>query len=132
MIRERFYITVNGEPWYITVFLPVTGYHVPEIMDALRGAGINEANFSAALGNLTSGRVNNGVTFSNPLLRESVSVWARSSSAAEWFNLVVHELHHLSVHIASACGMDLEGEEVCYINGGIAGYLYPLFKLMGG
>lgn len=132
MIRERFHIIVDGEPWYITIFLPITRYHVSEIMDALYSIGINEENYCTALGNLTSGKVNNGITFSNPLLRESVSVWAKTTSSDESFNLLVHELHHLSVQIASASGFDLEGEEVCYINGYIAQYLYPLCRLFIG
>lgn len=128
MIRSECYIEVNGEPWRITIFLPVTRYHVAEIMDALLTLGINEGNYRDAVGNLTSGKVNNGITFSSAEHRATVSVWAMATSPAEYFNLIVHELHHLSVQIASSNGLDLEGEEVCYINGDIAQYLYPLCR----
>lgn len=128
MIRSECYIEVNGEPWMITIFLPVTRYHVAEIMDALLALGINEGNYKDAIGNLMSGKVNNGITFSSAEHRATVSVWAMATSPAEWLNLIVHELHHLSVQIASCNGLDLEGEEVCYINGDIAQYLYPLCR----
>lgn len=117
---------VCGEPWRITVFLPITRYHVQEILDALRSIGITDENYSTAKENLTTGRVNNGFTFSNAARRETVSVWAVCTSPAMYFNLIVHELHHLSVHIASACKLDLEGEDVCYINGDTAQHLWEL------
>lgn len=126
MIRSRFHIIVDGEPWYITIFLPITRYHVNEIMDALYSIGINRKNYRIALGNLTSGKVNNGITFSNPLQRETVSVWARCENPMEYFGLIIHEMHHISVQIASANGFDLEGEDVCYINEDIAKYLYKV------
>lgn len=117
---------VCGEPWRITVFLPITRYHVEEILDALRSIGITDENYDTAKENLTTGRVNNGFTFSNAARRETVSVWAVCTSPAMYFNLIVHELHHLSVHIASACKLDLEGEDVCYINGDTAQHLWDL------
>lgn len=128
MIRSDFSVVVNGRRWGITVFVPVTRYHVEEILDTLLSIGMNEDNYKDTVENLTSGRVNNGITFSNPYLRRSVSVWACSTSPAQYFNLIVHELHHLSVHIASMNGMDLEGEGVCYLSGDIAEILYPLCK----
>jgi len=130
MKRCDFNIAVGDAPWSVTVFLPITGYHVNVIMRELKRLGISDANYAAALENLTSGRVNNGLTFSSMEHRRSVSVWASATSAAEWFNLIVHELHHLSVQIASCHGMDLEGEEVCYINGDTAGLLYSFCKPM--
>lgn len=97
-------------------------------MDTLLSIGINRENYDDAIGNLMSGKINNGITFSSAAHRATVSVWAIASSPAEYFNLIVHELHHLSVQIASCNGIDLEGEDVCYINGDIAQYLYPLCK----
>ena len=86
-------------------------------MDTLLSIGISEENYDTALENLTSG-----------FHRETVSVWAMASTPAEYFNLITHELHHLSVQIAACNDMDLEGEDVCYLNGDIAQYLYPLCR----
>lgn len=132
MIRTRLTMDVCGKPWRITVFLPLTRYHVQEILDALKSIDISEENLSIARENLNTGRVNNGFTFSNEEKRETVSVWAICTSPAMYFNLIVHELHHLSVHIAAANGLSLDGEEVCYIHGDAAQYLwsicYPLIS----
>lgn len=51
-----------------------------------------------------------------------------ATSAQEWFNLIVHELHHLSVQIGSMNVFDLEGEDVAYLNGDVAGFLYSFCK----
>lgn len=126
MIRTRLTMDVCGKPWRITVFLPLTRYHVEEILDALKSIGITEENLATARENLTSGRVNNGFTFSDSEKRETVSVWAVCTSPAMYFNLIVHELHHLSVHVATANGLDLEGEDVCYIHGDTAQHLWSL------
>ena len=119
-------MTVCGEPWRVTIFLPITRYHVDEILDTLRSIEITDENYNTAKENLTTGRVNNGFTFSNASKRETVSVWAICTSPAMYFNLIVHELHHLSVHIASANKLDLEGEDVCDINGDTAQHLWDL------
>ena len=126
MIRTRLTMDVCGKPWRITVFLPLTRYHVEEILDTLKSIEISEENLKTARENLTTGRVNNGFTFSNSEKRETVSVWAICTSPAMYFNLIVHELHHLSVHIADANQLDLREEDVCYINGDTAQHLWSL------
>ena len=128
MIRKRIHIDVDGKRWNIEVFLPITRCDVPKIMQALIRIGIDKNNLSTAYDNLSSGRVINGITFTNPFLREAVVVMAMSMNQQEYFNLICNELHHLSVHIAMDSGYDLEGEEVCYINGDIAGMLYTTIK----
>lgn len=128
MIRQRTQIIVRGEPWYITAFYPVTCYHVKEIMAALYAIDCNPSDLFRAYMNLSSGQLNNGITFSNYGLRETVTVFSTAIGPAQYFNTIVHELHHLSVHIAKENGFDLDGEEVCYINGDIAQAMYPVCK----
>lgn len=128
MRRCDFSVSVGGSPWSVTIFLPVTGYHVEAIMRELLLLGVNKTNYADARENLTSGRVNNGLTFSSLKHRRTVSVWASATSPKEWFNLIVHELHHLSVQIGVMNGFDLEGEDVAYLNGDIAGFLYSFCR----
>lgn len=125
MIHQRVEITVNGECWGIEIFIPVTRCDVSKILFALVSIGCDGDFYLDAFENLTSGRINNGITYSNATARETVCVFARSESAASYFNLITHELHHLAVHIASMNGIDLKGEEVCYINGDVAEDIYP-------
>lgn len=97
-----------------------------EIMRELAYIDCHPEDMRKAWQNLTSGQMNNGLTFSNYELRESVVVFAISENPAQYFNLVVHELHHLAVHIAIANGLSLEDEDVCYINGDVAMMMFPL------
>ncbi len=128
MIRQRIEIMVRGKPWHITAFYPITCYHVKEIMAALYAIDCNPADLRKAHRNLSSGQLNNGLTFSNYPLRETVTVFSKAAGPAHYFNTIVHELHHLSVHIAKVNGFDLEGEEVCYIDGDIAQAMHPVCK----
>ena len=70
--------------------------------------------------------MNNGLTFSNYEERETIAVFALSESPEQYFNLVLHELHHLAVQIAVANNLPLTGEEVCYINGDVGMMMFPL------
>lgn len=128
MVRQRVNIRVRGRRWRIIAFYPLTRYHVDEIIDALRDMECENEYIAEAYNNLTSGNVGNGITYSNSRKRETVVVFAFSKSPAQYFNLIVHELHHLAVHIALANGYPLDGEEVCYINGDIAEMMYPVCR----
>lgn len=130
MIRKRYNINVKGENWQITIFFPLTCYHVKEIMQELSLIDCNKTDMRKAWRNLTSGKMNNGLTFSNYELRKSVIVFAMSESKEEYFNLVLHELHHLAVQIGVANNMDLEGEDVCYINGDVGMMMFPLVRYL--
>ncbi len=126
MIRRTYHIKVKGEDWRITIFFPLTCYHVKDIMRELSYIDCDIEDMRKAWVNLTNGQMNNGLTFSNYELRESVVVFAMSDSPAQYFNLVVHELHHLAVQIGLANDLDLTGEEVCYINGEVAMMMFPV------
>lgn len=130
MIRKKYNINVKGENWQITTFFPLTCYHVKEIMQELSLIDCNKTDMRKAWKNLTSGKMNNGLTFSNYELRKSVIVFAMSDSKEEYFNLVLHELHHLAVQIGVANNMDLEGEGVCYINGDVGMMMFPLVRYL--
>lgn len=126
MIRRRYKIKVKGKSWGITVFFPLTCYHVNDIMRVLQWMDCGKSDMRKAYFNLTSGQMNNGLTFSNYEMCESVIVFAMSETPEQYFNLIVHELHHLSVQIGVANGLDLTEEEVCYINGDVAMLMFPL------
>lgn len=126
MIRKRYTIKVRGEEWRVTVFFPLTCYHMGEIMGELARMRCSQEDMNSAMNNLMTGQRNNGLTYSNYTARESIVVFALSDNPKQYFNLIVHELHHLSVHIAEANGIPLTSEAVCYINGDIAMKMYDL------
>lgn len=126
MIRATLYI--QKYDWVIHAYIAVHEYYTYEILDKMRRIGADKHELTIAHRNLTSRQLNNGITFSNPELRETVWVTEITSSAREFFNSIVHEIRHLQQHIANAYGLDQDSEEVCYLCGDIAMMLFPYCK----
>ena len=124
MIRQK--IHVRG--WKVWVYYAVHEYYAEEIMENLRYIGISEREALRAFRNLSSGKVNTGLTYANKHM--AVVVIGMASSASEYANSISHETHHLSVFIAKHEGIALDSEEVCYIAGEIAEKMHPVAKLL--
>jgi hypothetical protein len=122
MIRQNIYL--KKEDWQIIAYYAVTHYEVDEIMRTLEEAGCRGENFETAYENLSSGNRNTGLCFSGDGI--SVLVISVPSSKPQFFNSLVHELHHAATHIAKDVGYDLTGEDVCYLAGEIAEKMYPV------
>lgn len=69
---------------------------------------------------MDSGRMNRGFTYANPYLKRAVIVVGPATSHKQFLNTLVHEIHHLSVAIASSLGIDLDEEGPAYISGDAA------------
>lgn len=123
MIRK--YFAVSGV-WWVSAYIFPSRYDVDEILEHLSDIGCEGADFATACDNLLSGKPNGGLCYSKA--NESVIVIGETTEPAELFNSLVHEITHLSVHIASERGMDLEGEKICYLAGEIAQNLYKSVK----
>lgn len=67
-------------------------------------------------------KLNTGLTFSKG--RKSIIVIGRAESAGQFLNTLVHEISHLSKHIAKRYGIDPHSEEVAYIIGDTLSMLY--------
>ena len=78
--------------------------------------------------NLSEGKVNTGLTFSNYDLCATVMVIARTSTPAEFVNSYDHERKHLEAHIADAYNLDPYGERVAYLCGEIGQRMYPVSR----
>lgn len=114
MIRQRFYDKKTN--WRVHVYYVVTHPDADEIMTKLVDIGCNGRNLDTAYDNLTSGKLDTGLTYTNSDRHESVVVIAKTSSALEFLQSLTHEFGHLSSHIAEYYGIPLNGEEVRYIN----------------
>lgn len=123
MIRQTICLERAGG-WKVTCYYAVTHYEVDEIMRTLAEAGADDESLERAYENLSSGNLNTGLCYSGN--GESVLVISCVTSPAQFFNSLVHELHHLASHIASALGYDQKGEEACYIGGETAEQMYPV------
>lgn len=61
-----------------------------------------------------------GFTYSNMSRKESVVVIGQTTNGQEFLNTFIHELHHLTVHIAETLHIELGQEEIAYLAGDIA------------
>lgn len=122
MIRHDIYL--KGYDWRITVFYSVTCYYLYEIMDALRAIGVDRHSMAKAYRNISSCKLDTGLTFSNKSMRESVMVISKASNADEYANSIAHESQHLIKHITKALELDPYGEEICYIAGDIGAAIH--------
>lgn len=126
MIRAEIYLRRYG--WRVHAYIAVHEYYTYEILDRMRRAGAGVRVMDRAYRNLMSGRLDNGITYSNAEMRETVWVTALTSSAQEFFNTIVHEIGHVGQHVGMELGLDPYGEEVCYLMGDMAAGLFPYCK----
>ena len=124
MKRQTIYIP--DYDWIVHVYYDTTPENANEITNALHHLGCSYKGIVRTRKQILSGEYNNGMTYSNRVLKQSIVSLGRASGFAQFLNSFVHELQHLSTHIAQACGMPLDGEEICYLSGWIAQEMYPI------
>lgn len=110
--------------WKIRIYYAVTEYWTDEIMDDLRHIGISGEHEKQAYENMSSGDLNNGITYSCPKCHRTIVVIAKASSAKEYFNSFLHELKHVEEQIGEACGIDQKSEDAAYLRGYVAGQMF--------
>lgn len=115
MIVQDIYI--KRARWHVRVYHAVDAMYADEIIDELIDIGCREEKLANAKKNLWKGAVNSGLTYSNLEKRETIMVIGLTSSGAEYWNSLEHEMRHLLQHIEDALSLDHYGEEISYISG---------------
>lgn len=126
MIRQHF--TLPQYRWNVYAYYVVTKPNADEILDALVHIGCGGEHLEGAYNNLTSGKLDTGLTYSNSDTRETVIVFAKTSSAKEFQQSYKHETGHLQTHIAQTFGIDPYGEEIQYIGDDIVEATWEIAK----
>lgn len=123
MIRQRFQLD-RADGWLVTAYYAVTHYEVDEILQTMERAGADDKSLDRAYDDLSSGKPNTGLCYSGK--GKSVLVISVASCGEQFCNSVFHEVHHLATQIATTLGIDLKGEDVCYLSGEIGQQMYPI------
>lgn len=126
MIRQKFALPQYG--WRIYAYYVVTEPNADEILDALVHIGCGGEDLQRAYNNLMSGKLDTGLTYSNSDTRETVMVFAKTSSAKEFQQSYKHEIGHLQDHIAQTFGINPHGEELQYIGDDIVEATWDIAK----
>lgn len=114
--------------WRIKAYYSVSCYWTNEIMKELYRLEADEEILKKAYENMSACTLDTGLCYSNPLMRDSVLVIAKTSTAAEFFNSFEHEFQHLKGHIATEMGLDPNGEDVAYMSGELARDIFPKIR----
>ena len=122
MITQEF--IVDRVYWKVYVYYDVTSEDAIEIITKLYNLKLPKSYITSAYTTLISNKLNQGLTETNSKLKESVIVFTKTSNASQFVNSFVHEIGHLSNHIARTYNLDLNGEEVQYIAGDIAQQMF--------
>jgi hypothetical protein len=126
MIRQRIYL--DNYDILVHAYYATTQYYVAEILDKLYEIGCRGYNLRRAEDNLALGKLNTGLTYYSPRHREAVMVVALTSSAAEFYNSLMHELSHLTAYIAKDEGLSFTGEAIAYLEGDLAKVIFPVVQ----
>ena len=124
MIIKDLYI--DRYDWHVKIFYAVDCYYTLDIIEELRAINCPRSKLDIAYRNLSSCRLNTGLTYSNNAIRETVMVIGKWGNSSEFDNSFAHELRHFTDHIANAFGLESGGEEVAYLTGDIRKELYPV------
>ena len=126
MIRQKFALPQYG--WRVYAYYVVTNPNADEILDALVHIGCGGEDLQRAYNNLTSGKLDTGLTYSNSDTQETVMVFAKTSNAKEFMQSYKHETGHLQSHIAQTFGLNPHGEEIQYIGDNIVEETWEVAK----
>lgn len=122
MIKQEF--IVDKVYWKVYVYYDVTPKDAIEIVTKLQEIKLPKSYITSAYTTLVSNKLNQGLTQTNNRLKTSVVVFTKTSNASQFVNSFVHEIGHLSNHIAVTYNLDLNEEEVQYIAGDIAQQMF--------
>ena len=128
MIRQQF--DISKYDWKVEVYYAVDCYYTDANMGRLYDIGCRGDDLQTAYENLSAGKPDTGLTYSNYGTRQTVMVIGITSSAAQFQNSYDHERKHLEAHIAAALGIDPWGEEICYLSGEIGQLMFEKARLM--
>lgn len=122
MIRQKF--IVNRRYWKVYVYYDVSEENIEEIVTKLKNIHLPSSYVRGAYTMLNNNKLNQGVTCSNVKEKVSVVFITKTTSASQFVNSFVHEIAHLTNHIARTYNLNLDDEEICYISGDIAQEMY--------
>ena len=126
MIRQKFILSKYR--WNVSAYYAVDSYYIDEIIDNMYSIGCDGEMLRTAYENMSSGKMNTGITYSNFRDRETVMVIAITSSAKEFEKSWRHECGHLATHICQAFDITPYGEEIQYLGQDIVEATWDIAK----
>lgn len=115
MIKQK--IDLEAYEWTIYVNVLCDNEDLDNIVKDLLSIDCNAEQTAEIHDYFADEERNKGVTYTNIPRKTSMVLVGKTTSSDEFINTLTHELFHVVVHICTTHGIDLEGEEPCYIMG---------------
>ena len=106
--------------WKIVFLFAFEEEDLDSVVEVLRWAHAPEYRIFRVEDKVRRGGLDTGFCFSNPRWRRTVFAIGLSSSGPEVLDSVVHEIIHITQHIAQEDDLDPYGEDVAYLGGDIS------------
>ena len=126
LLAQEFYL--DKYSWNVKAFYVVDSIPIDYIIKELENIGCARTQLDKIIDNLTTGRDNHGITFSNTVDNESIIVIGETSCPAEFQHTFDHEKLHLAMHIAKSYNIDPYSEELAYLVGEIGLNMFQIAK----
>ncbi len=126
MIRHVF--AVPEHRWAFRVYIATDCAWNAEILGHLERLGAPAWIIESSAANMACGLMNAGLTYASPEERETLMVVGQTTTAAELFNSVVHELDHATLFTFPLVGITPGTEQAAYFKGGLAREIFPLIQ----
>lgn len=115
MIRQDIYL--EKYDWSVIVCHVSQKEEVDEAMDLLASIDCKGNPLLEAYDHLSGDTLNSGLTYTNVSKRTSIVIIGKASSEGEYINSLTHEMFHVVAHVCNHIGIDMQGEEPCYLMG---------------
>lgn len=126
MITRTIYVPEHH--WTFRVYIAVTCYWSEEIIGHLWRLGAPQKVLISAANNLACGNIDNGLTYASEKDRETLVVVGQTTTAAELFNSVIHEIDHACMFTFPLLGITHGTEEAAYFKGGLGREIFPMVQ----
>jgi hypothetical protein len=126
MITRAIYVPQHS--WTFRVYIPLSCYWTGEIIRHLWRLGASDKILYEAAENMQCGKLNNGLTYASGKDRETLVVVGKTTTAAELFNSVVHEIDHAAMFTFPLLEITPGTEEAAYFKGGLAREIFPMVQ----
>lgn len=126
MIRHVF--AVPEHRWTFRVYIATDCTWNAEILGHLERLGAPVWIIESSAANMACGLMSAGLTYASPEERETLMVVGQTTTAAELFNSVVHELDHATLFTFPLVGITPGTEQAAYFKGGLAREIFPLIQ----
>lgn len=111
---KKHYIDIVGK-WAFVLAYDIGWSDTEELAGWLEALGASDEDIDEACELILM--TNKGFTFSNPLLRMSLTCIGRASDKAQWWDTLTHEIDHLQDVILMYYGVEHGTEDAAWLQG---------------